>query len=147
MRGVLAATVAVVALAGGAGGQEKKGDDTAPVPWADVFKAYKANEIAADAKYKGKRVAVVLKSISHIGRNKAGAPYLGTLNVMPADDPTGVFVFAADQADGIAKLKVRQKEPVRFEGVCEGKVVDGIRRGNLDGYDFHIKFRDCKLLP
>ncbi len=118
-----------------------------PVAWRDVFQAYKSNEVAADLKYRGKRVIVTLDSISHIGRNSVGLPYLGTADVIPSDEATGAFVFAADQAEGIARLNVRQKEPVRFEGVCEGKVSDGIRRAGLNGYDFHVKFRDCRLTP
>jgi len=118
-----------------------------PVRWGDVFGEYKANEVAADLKYRGKRVVVTDFPVTHIGRNKSDLPYIGTLNVTPATDPTGVFIFAADQSAGVARLKVRQVEPVRFNGLCEGKVSDGIRRAGLNGYDFHVKFRDCRLLP
>jgi hypothetical protein len=116
-----------------------------PVPWGTVLTAYKDNEVAADLKYRGKRVVVDLAPITHIGRNSAGLPYLGTENFNYASDPNGIFIFAADQREGIAALKVRQREAVRFEGTCEGKSEDGIPRGRLKGWEWHVKFRDCRL--
>ncbi len=125
VRGLLVAfgvfvAIGVVAVIDGRNDEKKSNAETpapeskaAPAPKVDVrtatpvdvtlpvlFADYKANAVAADAKYRGK-VLRVTAIVGRVGKNSLGAPYLA-LNV--GGDPDGFRATFATE-EGLAAIK------------------------------------------
>lgn len=127
----------------------KKGIETVgPIGFGEIQNTYKENEIAADAKWRGKRVIVNISEIVKIGREEGkGRPYIATHSFGHNPEPTGYFFFAEGQEADLAKLKRGiQNPPLRVTGGCAGKKDDGINRG-IKGFEFVVMFVDTKLTP
>lgn len=94
----------------------------------ELFKAYQANEVAADEKYKGK-VLVVSGIIENIGKDIMDTPYV-SLKAGGEYSFGGVQCMFADEAKGqLANLQKDQN--VKIKGKCEGKLMNVILRGSI----------------
>ncbi len=123
--------IAIVLLGFVAAHRERKPVMSIPVASlsaAVLFGEYHANELAADAKYKGRPIEVtgVVKSI---GSDILGTPYIA----LDAGDRTAFSVQCMfDDNDGLVILN--QGDRVRIRGTCNGKMLNVV----LD---------DCILVP
>lgn len=80
----------------------------------DLFTAYKANEVSADAKYKGKTLAVS-GTVSEIGKDFTDAPYV-KLSVAENQFEGVQAVFSKSSNDELAKLQKGQSITVTCTG-------------------------------
>lgn len=114
----------------------------------DIQDGYMKNEIAADAKYKGKRVRGQVL-VEKIGRDQQGRAFIAQGLVLGAGgtQTTPNFWFFFDKSREAEMMKLEEdKSVVTVEGTCDGRTRDGIRRGGLDGYDWRITFTDCRVI-
>lgn len=89
----------------------------------DLFKQYETNEVAADAKYKGKTLAVT-GTIDKIGKDILNTPYVSLKSRNPI---MGVqCMFGEDQSAALAQLSPGKK--ITVAGSCEGKMGNVILR-------------------
>jgi hypothetical protein len=98
----------------------------------------------ADAKYKNKRVRLRGR-IDQIGQ-KEGSTLLGysaTHEAGKTVEPTVVFLFTKETEK--EALNVKKGQIVLIEGVCRGRVNDGIQRPM--GFTFHVRVESCRLVP
>lgn len=83
----------------------------------DIIRDYKANEVAADAKYKGKRLAVagLVEGVS-----ETFGVLQGSLKMSKSDSEvvTVNCSFSESQRDQVAKLS--KGKPAAFIGECDG---------------------------
>lgn len=124
---------------------KKAVETVGPVPFLEIQNAYKDNELAADAKWRGKRVIVDIREIVEIGRAK-DRPYISTRAFGHSPPPTGFFFFADGEEAEVAKLKKGfPAGGVRVVGGCVGKKEDMVFRG-IQGYEFTVLFMDAKVV-
>ena len=91
-----------------------------PISAADLYRAYKANEVAADGAYKGKLLAVS-GTVHNVGKDILGTPYVAL------DDALQVqCMFSPDQKAELADLRPGQS--VVVEGKCDGFLIEVILR-------------------
>lgn len=128
-----------------------------PIKYAGEYD--KGNPIAADKKYKGKRVTFSNVEVDKVDRLKDGRAYVAPLSVLlqapsrPAGsfgsggssrvpEPCYFFFMSDEQAAGI-------KPGDRYEitGVCRGYEKDGYWRGNVPGMNWHVDLEDCTAKP
>jgi hypothetical protein len=121
--------------------------DDAPVAFDGLsntlFNDYFNDPRRADAKYKDKRVRLRGR-IDEIGR-KDGSVFLGyssAHDMGKAAEPTVVFLFAKEAEK--AALDVRKGQIALVEGICRGRIDDGIPRPM--GYTFHVRVESCRLV-
>ena len=108
---------------------------------SDLMRAYKDNPVAADAKYKGKRIAV--KTATDVIRQTEAGPVVGKRYTdSDTAEPTLFFHFPQSRAGEVAKMGHRQLLTV--SGVCQGRKDDGIRRV-FPGWEFRVDLTDCRV--
>ncbi len=91
-----------------------------------IYRAYKANEVAADNKYKGKVIAVS-GIVDSIGKGFTGGPYISLKTSSPI---LGVrCYFAKSHLGELAKIK--KNTEVTLKCVGGGKIMSPILRGCL----------------
>jgi hypothetical protein len=91
---------------------------------SQLIRDYKANEVAADQKYKGKRLAIE-GSIQDLGKDILGNIYI-TISGSGNSFRNVQCLFADRDADQIAQLRKGQK--VKIEGTCDGLMMNVILR-------------------
>ena len=93
-----------------------------------LFNAYKANEVAADEKFKDK-VLLVSGTIDNIGKDITDTPYV-VLKAGGDFSFGGVQCMFDDKAKGqLANLQKGQK--VQIKGKCNGKMGNVLLRGSV----------------
>ena len=134
---------------------KKQTEERPPVPetWGDLafdgpagklVDEYKDNRIAADAKYKDRRVRVSMR-VDAIGRTGDGTAYLGTTHVgnAVASEPNLFANFLEANAGAVAGLK--RGDNVTLEGFCRGRFEDGIFR-QIEGYEFVVRLGGYRIV-
>jgi hypothetical protein len=102
---------------------------------------YKENAIAADRKWKGRRVELDVQ-VSDFGKMNDGTLWVATAGFL-GQPPNAYFYFAPDQEDAFAALKRGEVRKVR--ATCEGRKDDGLDRG-VEGYGFRVNFGDAEFV-
>lgn len=127
---------------------KKEIETVGPVGYGVIQNAYKDNEIAADAAYRGKRVIVTIHEVVKIGREEVkGRPYIATHHFGHNPEPTGYLFFAEGQEAEVAKVKRGiQTPPLKVSALCLGKKEDGVNRG-IKGFEFTVLFGEAKVVP
>jgi hypothetical protein len=95
---------------------------------AQLFAAYEANEIAADKRFKGKRITIT-GNVRDIGRDILGRPYL---TLMVDEHGLGSVQAMFPRSAATALATIGRKQAVRVE--CE-----------VDGKLMNVIVRDCKF--
>jgi len=109
-----------------------------------IQSAYAENELAADAKYKGKRGLIEVPEVLEIGRVRGVAVVEANgFGLFPP--PATFFHFRAGQDEGLALLK-KGDRGVKVLGTCRGKTQD-FKDRRFQGYDFRVDYDDCVLVP
>jgi hypothetical protein len=109
------------------------------VEQTDLVREYAENPVAADAKYKGKRLRVS-GVISEIGRRSDGKPFIGSCSVAGPYPPNTIYLVSEKEA---AETE-RGGAAIAVDGICRGRVEDGLFRANRR-YTFYILFEDAKV--
>ena len=107
--------------------KEKKTRSTTPayvVESSALFAAYKANEVAADTKFKG-RVIAVNGIVETIGKDILGNPYI----TLKTGEMFGSVqcMFAPPYSADLGRLTKGTR--ISLKGVCDGKLMNVILRG------------------
>lgn len=105
---------------------------------------YLNDSARAETKYKNKRVRLRGR-IDQIGQ-KDGLAFLGysaTPEKGKTVESTVMFFFTKETEK--AALEVRKGQIAVIEGVCRGRVNDGISRPL--GFTFHIRIESCRVVP
>lgn len=168
MRAVLLAALVVAVGCGvapdattGAGRGGSKVDAPAGPPVAYAGEYDGENPVAADDKYKGKRVTFARVEIDRIDRTKDGRAFVAPLSVLvqapsaPAGtgglgghtpgrvpEPCYYFFLTDDKAKGVKAGAVYD-----ITGTCRGYQKDNLWRGNAPGMNWHVDFEDCDVKP
>ena len=111
-------------------------------PAGKLVDEYKDNRIAADAKYKDKRVRVWMR-VEASGRTAADKmAYLGTTH-LSASEPNLFAYFSKANEGTVAGLK--QGDNTTVEGICRGRFDDGVFR-QIKGYEFVVRLARCRIV-
>jgi len=111
------------------------GDAPQPVALADLAGAYQNNEIAANKKYKGKRLVMDVAP-TDFGEGKTGKPFFMASSGALGNVSDAAFGFSPADSNQISSLKKGQR--IRVEGFCDGISPSGELR--------LLVFRDCKII-
>jgi hypothetical protein len=122
-----------------------------------VVEEYRDNRIAADARYKGKKVRITWP-VQEIGE-RDGQPFVSFIRIPGGvsratsgppvitrigreSEPT-IRCYLSDKNDPrLLKLKTGMR--ITVEGILTGRVDDQVHR-NVDGYEFHLRIDRCIL--
>lgn len=136
------------ASAGSPGSPPPPADPVAvEVNWSEVYLAYDRdkNPLAADAKYKGKRLKLIGVKVWQISRTARGKAYLSTMTILPTarfePEPNFFFYLADEQTAG----HVKKDGTYTIEGTCRGWERDGVSRG-IPGFDWRVEFTGCRVI-
>lgn len=94
----------------------------ASVSATELFAAYEANEVAADRKYKGRRISVH-GTIESIAKDIVGTPYLA---LSAGEFGSVQCMFSAANESALASLS--KGKPIIVSGKCSGKMMNVILR-------------------
>lgn len=152
-------------LAAGCGKKEEGGSgggvaDASGPPVAYAGEYTSGNPIAADAKYKGKRVTFTSVEIDKISRTKDGRAYVAPLSVLlmgpampagtgglgghaPVQPPEPCYYFFLRSDADAAGVSIG--ESYEITGTCRGFQKDDLWRGNVAGMDWHVDFENCTI--
>lgn len=115
-----------------------------PAHFPDIVELYDNNPVAADMKYKGKRVRVLM-SVEDIGQ-RDGRAFVGCRTIAQWSIKPNCLAYIANSADPKLIAAVPRECVMIIEGMVDGRVDDREDRQFGDHYRFHVSLSDCQIL-